>query len=291
MGQLIPTVEEQKRVFPFEKEWFTIENRTMRFFIIMTTIPMVHVRIETWLFMKELFSKVKNIWERLDIMSMAFKEIRESKKLPIILGVLLKIGNHLNTGKSRSRSSERAQGFQLSTIFKLKYLKSADKKVSLLQYIVGKVMQKPGDMHLKDELLHVERATRLQWSSFKGEVSVLRRRMQKVKNLLKNCQKYIYKGIEASDGNIYKKLLRPKLPCQFQQKVKEFYDKGKVKIQSLEKHFAEVENRLFSIAKYLSIKDETEVLSGVLEFSKCWDDAIDAEERRCALAKKMELRK
>merc|ERR1712130_398240 len=81
--QLIPTVEEQKRVFPFEKEWFTIENRTMRFFIIMTTIPMVHVRIETWLFMKELFSKVKNIWERLDIMSMAFKEIRESKKLPI----------------------------------------------------------------------------------------------------------------------------------------------------------------------------------------------------------------
>lgn len=80
--------------------------------------------------------------------------VKNSKKLRLVLEVILAFGNYLNSSKRGP-----AYGFKLQSLDTLLDTKSTDKKMCLLHYIVATIRQKfPELLNFETELLYIDKA-------------------------------------------------------------------------------------------------------------------------------------
>eukprot|EP00842_Homolaphlyctis_polyrhiza_P000076 jgi/Hompol1/1069/HPOL_001173-RA len=106
----------------------------------------------------------------------ASMQLKDNKKITKLLQVILAIGNYMNADSS---AKSGAYGFTLDSIIKLVDVKSADRKTSLLNYIVSTIDQKfPDlvDLGLNSGIL--EKASKLSLVALSQEVNELARGME-----------------------------------------------------------------------------------------------------------------
>lgn len=115
--------------------------------------------------------------------SAACKEVISSKMFGGIISLILRIGNHLNSGSNLGG----AIGFDLAVLTKLEDVKCSNTQKSLLHYIVQAVETKyPELLFFDQELVHVEKAARLSVQAVEETIQKLTESSKLLQNELIN---------------------------------------------------------------------------------------------------------
>ncbi|KAG7266046.1 hypothetical protein CRUP_013775, partial [Coryphaenoides rupestris] len=102
-------------------------------------------------------------------------ELRKSQTFSQLLQIILLVGNFMNSG---SRNGN-AFGFPISYLCKLRDTKSADLKQTLLHFLANECQeQHPKVMGFVDELVHVEKASRVSAETLQKNIEQMGRQIK-----------------------------------------------------------------------------------------------------------------
>jgi len=111
----------------------------------------------------------------------ACDELKDSVRLRKFLGIVLNIGNRLNTAGHTTKG--KAGAFTIDSLLKLNQAKAFDKKTTFLHYIVLIVMRhNQGLTNFKDDLPSVLKADKIYWDQIEND-------LEEVENQLENVRK------------------------------------------------------------------------------------------------------
>ena len=112
----------------------------------------------------------------------ACDEIMSSSRLRKILGIVLNIGNRLNTAGPVEKGP--ALAITLESLLKLNQAKAFDKKTTFLQYVAGVVRRNNATLvHFKDELSTVYVADKILWDQTLAELKRMESELENVRKL------------------------------------------------------------------------------------------------------------
>lgn len=112
----------------------------------------------------------------------ACDEIMSSSRFRKILGIVLNLGNRLNTAGPVTK--EPAEAVTLDSLLKLNQPKAFDKKTTFLQYIARVVRRNNASLcHFKDDLAAVFIAEKILWESTLAELKRMENELESVRRL------------------------------------------------------------------------------------------------------------
>ncbi|KAL9647809.1 hypothetical protein ABK040_015295 [Willaertia magna] len=158
-----------------------------KFFRVMNGIPNLKGRLDAWEFKFKFPEITSKIRPDIQNMTLACKEMQDSKKFLKLLSIILTIGNFLN-GKQKNKISF---GFKLKSLAKLADTKSGDGKSSLLQYIVKFIAnsEKHADvLEFDKELEHIQAATRVMINSLEEDTEEVKKGFDIVKQQIQKAK-------------------------------------------------------------------------------------------------------
>jgi hypothetical protein len=110
------------------------------------------------------------------------EEIMGSSRLRKVLGVILNLGNRLNTAGAVKK--EPALAITLESLLKLNQLRAFDKKTTFLQYVASVVRRNDATLcHFKDDLITVFVADKLIWDHTLAELKRMESQLESVRTL------------------------------------------------------------------------------------------------------------
>ena len=140
--EIVPSAEERKLLLDYAGDVRSLDKpeamlRTL------AHIPRLEGRLKAMMFKAQLEADMDGmLMQRVDELKSACEEVKASKELHALMQIVLDVGNALNAGTSKGN----AVGFKLSTLLKLAELKAADKKTTLLHYVVEVVRKNAPDI-------------------------------------------------------------------------------------------------------------------------------------------------
>jgi len=139
-------------------------------------------KMKAMLFMIQCKSLVAELETDLSIIESACEELRHSVCLRKILGIILRIGNRLNTA---GQSRERAAGFSLGSLLKLHVKAVGDRNTTILQYVVSIIERNDPQLllALKNGLPSVLPASRILWEQCLDQLTTLEGQVDNVKEI------------------------------------------------------------------------------------------------------------
>jgi hypothetical protein len=119
------------------------------------------------------------------VVETACDELSNSVRLRKLLGIVLNIGNRLNTAGVSSK--QKAGAFKLESLLKLSQAKAFDKKTTFLHYIVL-VVQRNNELLLrfKDDLPTVLKADKVFWDQCISDLEEVENQLENVRRIALN---------------------------------------------------------------------------------------------------------
>ena len=147
-------------------------DKPEQFLKVVMGIPKVRVRLRCWSIKAGFTEKAEELEEPLRTVAEAIEEIRQSKTLPPLLGLLLALGNHMNAGTPKGQ----ADGFALHDLSKTRHTKDNANAASLLEYAVhalvgGGVGGHVARMH--EEVPHLKEACKVRMADVQAALARL----------------------------------------------------------------------------------------------------------------------
>ncbi|KAM4621830.1 protein diaphanous homolog 1 [Polymixia lowei] len=129
-----------------------------QFAVVMSGVKRLKPRLNAILFKLQFEEQLNNIKPDVVSVTAACEELRKSQTFAQLLQIILVVGNYMNAGSRNAK----AFGFTISYLCKLRDTKSADQKQTLLHFLADVCQeQHPEVMSFPDELIHVEKASRV----------------------------------------------------------------------------------------------------------------------------------
>ncbi|KAA8588922.1 hypothetical protein FQN60_010267 [Etheostoma spectabile] len=136
------------------------------------------------LFKLQFEEQLNNIKPDVVSVTAACEELCKSQNFTKLLEIILLVGNYMNAG---SRNGN-AYGFSISYLCKLRDTKSADLKQTLLHFIADVCKEQyPEVMSFTDELIHVEKASRVSAETLQKNLELMGRQ---IKSLEKDLETF-----------------------------------------------------------------------------------------------------
>ncbi|XP_034036949.1 protein diaphanous homolog 1-like [Thalassophryne amazonica] len=150
-----------------------------QFGVVMSSVKRLMPRLQAMQFKLQFDEHLNNIKPDVVSVTAACEEVRNSQSFSKLLQIILLVGNYMNSGSRNGK----AFGFTLSYLCKLCDTKSADHKQTLLHFLVDVCQQNhPDVMSFPDELIHVEKASRV-------SAETLQKNLEQMGRQIKNLQK------------------------------------------------------------------------------------------------------
>ncbi len=112
----------------------------------------------------------------------ACEELSNSARLRKLLGVVLNIGNRLNTAGPTQKG--KAGAFTLNSLLKLNQAKAFDKKTTFLHYVVVVMRRNNEDLlGFKDDLSNVMKAEKIYWDQCVTDLEEVENQLENVRKL------------------------------------------------------------------------------------------------------------
>ncbi|KAJ8553833.1 hypothetical protein K7X08_024511 [Anisodus acutangulus] len=140
LTKICPTEEETLKILQFDGNPRKLADAESFLYQMLKAIPSAFKRFNAMLFRSSYDPEILNLKENLQIIELSCKELRTSRIFLRLLEAILKAGNRMNAGTARGN----AQGFNLSSLQKLSYVKSNDGKTTLLHFVVEQVIRSEG---------------------------------------------------------------------------------------------------------------------------------------------------
>ncbi|XP_075902918.1 protein diaphanous homolog 1 isoform X2 [Nelusetta ayraudi] len=152
-----------------------------QFGVVMSTVKQLKVRLEAILFKLQFEEQLNNIKPDVVSVTAACEELSKSQNFSQLLEIILVVGNFMNSGSRNGK----AFGFSISYLCKLRDTKSADLKQTLLHFLADTCQEQfPAVMGFTDELIHVEKASRVSAETLQKNLDLMGQQIKKLEKTL-----------------------------------------------------------------------------------------------------------
>ena len=152
-----------------------------KFMVAMMTVKHSREKVRALLFKLQFRQCVSDLESDVTLVEKACDELKESVSLRKLLGIVLNIGNRLNTAGPTRKG--KAGAFTIKSLLKLNQAKAFDKKTTFLHYIVLVVLRHNDVLtNFKDDLPSVLKADKIYWDQIETD-------LEEVENQLENVRK------------------------------------------------------------------------------------------------------
>lgn len=154
----LPTDAEARKVGGFRGNLKEL-GKAERFVFSIQEYPRFQARLDAFSFKLHFQARAKSLLERAGIVESAAMEIKQSEGLAFILKQMLVIGNIMNQGTRQGQAS----GITLESLLKLIHTRGADKKTTVLDYVITLCMDKgqEGLLEFPADFKSLTKATRI----------------------------------------------------------------------------------------------------------------------------------
>lgn len=174
----------------------SLETDAERFLAALGKVPAVEARTRCWDFSFTFRPTHDQIAPRIDALRDALGELMNSQALPVVLGMIREVGNYMNAGNVRRG---RADGFNIALLGTLDELRSNQKDVSMLAWLVN--TKDPAVLGLPRQLSRVTKvAKRVDLRELELEVRDL---ATTVSSLSSQCERVV-EAVEPDDPFVAK---------------------------------------------------------------------------------------
>ncbi|XP_041845585.1 protein diaphanous homolog 1-like isoform X2 [Melanotaenia boesemani] len=155
-----------------------------QFGVVMSSVKRLMPRLHAILFKLQFEEQLNNIKPDVVSVTAACEELQKSETFSKLLQIILLVGNYMNAGSRNGM----AFGFTISYLCKLRDTKSADLKQTLLHFLADVCQEQyPDVMSFPDELIHVEKASRVSAETIQKNLELMARN---IKNLQKDLETF-----------------------------------------------------------------------------------------------------
>lgn len=146
-----------------------------QFGVVMSGVKRLKTRLQAILFRLQFEEQVNNVKPDVVSVTAACQELSESQTFAQLLQIILLVGNYMNSGSRNGK----AFGFSISYLCKLRDTKSADQKQTLLHFLADVCQEQyPEVMGFPDELVHVEKASRVSAEMLQKSIEQMARQIK-----------------------------------------------------------------------------------------------------------------
>ncbi|CAL8354942.1 unnamed protein product [Merluccius merluccius] len=176
--------EEQLGTLADMKDEYDDLAEAEQFGVVMSGVKRLMTRLQSILFQLQFEEQVNNVKPDVVSVTAACEELSKSQKFATLLQIILLVGNYMNSGSRNGK----AYGFTISYLCKLRDTKSADQKQTLLHFLADVCQEQyPDVMSFADELVHVEKASRVSAETLQKNIEQMGRQ---IKTLEKNLETF-----------------------------------------------------------------------------------------------------
>ena len=230
---LVPSKEEIDLVNSFDGDKNMLME-TEKFFLTVGSIPRLKFRLEALLSSFNFDQTVEELSIKLELLRKGTDNIKNSKKLPRVIEVILALGNYLNGDTARGG----AYGFNLDALKKLSTVRTSDNKRNLLHW----VSEQFENSETLNDLLNFEE----ELCDISGAASVTISQLDVDFRQLKNALKMVQREIDNANG----------AGCDiFQVEMKKFMVSASEKVDRFEKQFNAIWCEIEVLFKMWTTKD------------------------------------
>ncbi|XP_042349054.1 LOW QUALITY PROTEIN: protein diaphanous homolog 1-like [Plectropomus leopardus] len=183
MIKLLPPAD-QLNVLGEMKDEYDDLAESEQFGVVMSCVKRLMPRLQAILFKLQFEEQLNNIKPDVVSVTAACEELSKSQNFTKLLEIILVVGNYMNAGSRNGK----AFGFSISYLCKLRDTKSADLKQTLLHFLADVCQEQyPDVMGFVDELIHVEKASRVSAETIQKNLELMGRQ---IKNLEKDLETF-----------------------------------------------------------------------------------------------------
>ncbi|XP_076148848.1 protein diaphanous homolog 1-like [Alosa pseudoharengus] len=183
LNKLLPEPEQLSVLAEMKDEYDDLAE-SEQFGVVISSVNRVKPRLNSILFRLQFEEQLNNLKPDVVAVSAACEEMRQSKSFSKLLELILLVGNYMNAGSRNGK----AFGFSISYLCKLRDTKSADQKQTLLHFLADLCQEEyPEVMHFADELIHVEKASRVSAEMLQKNLGQMGKQIQ---NLEKDIESF-----------------------------------------------------------------------------------------------------
>jgi len=187
--EYLPTSEERKALEEYmlsggvdAAEKFHGLCECEKFMVAMMTVKHAKRKVRALLFKTQFQSCLESLVTDTTVVEKACDELSSSTRLRKLLGIVLNVGNRLNTAGVSGKS--KAGAFKLDSLLKLNQAKAFDKKTTFLHYIVLVVLRNNELLlRFKDDLPTVMKADRVYWDQVEQDLEEVENQLENVRQM------------------------------------------------------------------------------------------------------------
>ncbi|XP_038131636.1 protein diaphanous homolog 1-like isoform X1 [Cyprinodon tularosa] len=234
-----------------------------QFGVVMSSVKRLMPRLEAILFKLQFEEQLNNIKPDVVAVTAACEELRKSETFAKLLEIILLVGNYMNAG---SRNGA-AFGFSISYLCKLRDTKSADLKQTLLHFLADVCQEQyPDVMKFTDELIHVEKASRVSAETIQKNLDQMGRQ---IKTLEKDLQ--TFPPAQNENDQFVEKM------TSFVSHAQEQYEKLDMLHKNMEKEYADLGEFFVFDPRKISVE---EFFGDLSNFKNMFQQAVKENQKR-----------
>ncbi|XP_057705634.1 protein diaphanous homolog 1 [Corythoichthys intestinalis] len=234
-----------------------------QFGVVMSSVKRLGPRLQAILFKLQFEEQLNNIKPDVVSVTAACEELMKSAAFSKLLQIILLVGNYMNAGSRNGK----AFGFSISYLCKLRDTKSADLKQTLLHFLADVCMEQyPEVMSFPDELIHVEKASRVSAETLQKNVEVMGRQ---IKNLEKDIE--TFPPAQNDKDQFVEKM------SNFVSTAREQYEKLDLMYKNMEKQYTDLGGYFVFDPRKISVE---EFFGDLNTFKNMFQQAVKDNQKR-----------
>lgn len=153
-----------------------------KFMVAMMTVKHSKAKIKALLFKSQFHACLEDLAKDAVVVEQACEELKNSIRFRKLLGIVLNLGNRLNTAGSSKKN--KARGVSLESLLKLSQAKAFDKKTTFLHYVVLVVQRNNNDLlHFKEDIPNVMKADKVHWDQCLSDLEEVEHQLETVRKI------------------------------------------------------------------------------------------------------------
>ncbi|XP_077464779.1 protein diaphanous homolog 1 isoform X2 [Stigmatopora argus] len=234
-----------------------------QFGVVMSGVKRLGPRLQATLFKLQFEEQLNNIKPDVVSVTAACEELTKSAAFSKLLEIILLVGNYMNAGSRNGK----AFGFSISYLCKLRDTKSADLKQTLLHFLADVCTEQyPEVLSFPDQLIHVEKASRVSAETLQKNVEIMGRQ---IKNLEKDIETF---PPPQNDKDLFVEKM-----SRFVSGAREQYDRLDLMLKNMEKQFNDLGGYFVFDPRKVSVE---EFFGDLNTFKNMFQQAVKDNQKR-----------
>uniref|UniRef100_A0A8C6KAD5 Diaphanous related formin 1 n=1 Tax=Nothobranchius furzeri TaxID=105023 RepID=A0A8C6KAD5_NOTFU len=268
---------EQLSILADMKDEYDDLAESEQFSIVMSGVKRLMPRLQAILFKLQFEEQLNNIKPDVVSVTAACEELRKSENFAKLLQIILLVGNYMNSGSRNGM----AFGFSISYLCKLRDTKSADLKQTLLHFLAGVCQEQyPDVVSFPDELIHVEKASRVSAEMIQKNLESMGRQ---IKSLEKDLETF---PPPQNENDLF--VEKMSISSHFVSQAQEQYEKLDLMHKNMEKQYSDLGEYFVFDPRKMSVE---EFFGDLSNFKNMFQQAVQENQKRAEAEEKIRMAK